>query len=53
VNDSIRSLIAWIVIVVAGLLVIGLIAEARGKKHYRGDEIGSHGTPVVIVHIVP
>jgi hypothetical protein len=43
----------WLLIVAAGLLVIGLIAYARGPKHYRGDEIGSHGTKVVVVHIVP
>jgi hypothetical protein len=48
-----RQAIAWVLIVVAGLLVIGLMAEARGPKHYRGDEIGSHGTKVVVVHIVP
>jgi hypothetical protein len=40
-------------IVAAGLLVVGLMAYARGPKHYRGDEIGSHGTKVVVVHIVP
>ena len=48
-----KRAIAWLLIVLAGLLVVGLIAYARGPKHYRGDEIGSHGTKVVIVHIVP
>jgi hypothetical protein len=48
-----RSAVNWILIVIGGLLVIGLIAYARGPKHYRGDEIGSHGTKVVVVHIVP
>jgi hypothetical protein len=43
----------WILIAAAALLVVGLIAYARGHKHYRGDEIGSHGTKVVVVHIVP
>jgi hypothetical protein len=43
----------WVLIVAAGLLVVGLMAYARGPKHYRGDEIGSHGTKVVVVHIVP
>jgi hypothetical protein len=52
-SDSTRRVIAWLLIVVAGLLLIGLVAEARGKKHYRGDEIGSHGAKVVVVHIVP
>jgi hypothetical protein len=38
---------------VIALLIVGLISYARGPKHYRGDEIGSHGTRVVVVHIVP
>ena len=33
----------------AASLLIGLAAYARGPKHHRGDEIGSHGTKVVIV----
>jgi hypothetical protein len=48
-----RRWIEWLLIAVGGLLVIGLIAYARGPKHHRGDEIGSHGTKVVVVHIVP
>jgi hypothetical protein len=49
----VRSWINWLLIAVGVLLVIGLIAYARGPKHHRGDEIGSHGTKVVVVHIVP
>ncbi len=45
--------IEWVLIAAATLLVIGLVAYARGPKHHRGDEIGSHGTKVVVVHIVP
>ena len=48
-----RRVIEWVVIAAAVLLIIGLIAKARGPKHHRGDEIGSHGTKVVVVHIVP
>ena len=48
-----RRIIEWVVIAAAVLLLIGLIAKARGPKHHRGDEIGSHGTKVVVVHIVP
>jgi hypothetical protein len=43
----------WVLIIGCALLVIGLIAYARGPKHHRGDEIGSHGTKVIVVHIVP
>jgi hypothetical protein len=50
---TMRRGIEWLLIVVGGLLVIGLIAYARGPKHHRGDEVGSHGTKIVVVHIVP
>ena len=39
--------------IAAAQLIVGLIAYARVPKHYHGDEIGSHGTKVVVVHIVP
>jgi hypothetical protein len=48
-----RRLAEWLLIAIAVLLVVGLIAYARGPKHYHGDTVGSHGTKVVIVHIVP
>ena len=48
-----RRAIEWLAVGVAILLVVGLIAYARGPKHHRGDEIGSHGTKVVVVHVVP
>lgn len=48
-----RRVVEWLLIGAAGLLVVGLIMYGRGTKHYRGDEVGSHGTKVVPVHIVP
>jgi hypothetical protein len=48
-----RRGVEWLLIAAGALLVIGLIAYGRGPKHHRGDEIGSHGTKVVVVHIVP
>ena len=45
--------VEWLLILVAAVLIVGLMAYARGPKHYRGDEIGSHGTKVVVIHIVP
>jgi hypothetical protein len=48
-----RRILEWLLILAAALLVVGLIAYARGPKHYHGDELGSHGTKVVVVHIVP
>jgi hypothetical protein len=37
----------WIAVWIAILLVLGLLGMAtyaRGQKHHRGDEIGTHGT---------
>jgi hypothetical protein len=48
-----RRGIEWALILAGVLLIVGLIAYARGPKHHRGDEIGSHGTKVVVVHVVP
>ncbi|MDF2749131.1 MAG: hypothetical protein K0T00_306 [Gaiellaceae bacterium] len=39
----------WVAVLAAALLLIGLAAYARGPEHRRGDEVGSHGTKVVIV----
>jgi hypothetical protein len=44
-----RRAIEWLLIVVGALLVVGLISYARGPEHHRGDEIGSHGTKIVVV----
>ena len=43
----------WLIVLVATLLVVGLVAYGRGQKHHRGDEVGSHGTKVAVVRIVP
>jgi hypothetical protein len=45
--------IEWVLIGVGALLVIGLIAYARGPEHHRGDDIGSHGTKVVVIQPAP
>jgi hypothetical protein len=39
----------WLLIAAAALLVLGLAAYARGPTHHHGDDIGSHGTRVVVV----
>ena len=52
-ESRMRRAFEWLLIVVTGLLIVGLMAYARGPKHYRGDEIGSHDTKVVVVHIEP
>jgi hypothetical protein len=47
------GILKWLLIAAAALLVIGLISYARGPEHHRGDEIGSHGTKVVVVRVEP
>jgi hypothetical protein len=48
-----RRGVEWLIILAAALLVVGLIAYARGPKHHRGDEVGTHGTNISVVHVVP
>ena len=44
-----RDVRTWVLVVVLVLLVIGLVAYARGAEHHHGDDVGSHGTRVVVV----
>jgi hypothetical protein len=41
----------WVIVLVVLLVVVGLIAFARGRQHHRGDEVGSQasGAPVASV----
>jgi hypothetical protein len=41
----------WLLFLAAALLVVGLIAYARGPNHHRGDEVGTHGTKIVVVRV--
>jgi hypothetical protein len=43
----------WLIVLLGALLVVGLIAYARGPEHHRGDEVGTHGTKIVVVRVVP
>ena len=44
-GDALR----WLIAIGATLCVIGLVSYARVPERQRGDEIGSHGTKVVVV----
>jgi hypothetical protein len=33
----------WVIAVVVALLVVGLVAFARGRDHHRGDDVGAFG----------
>jgi hypothetical protein len=47
------TIVKWLLIGAAAALLVGLMAYARGTKHHRGDEIGTHGTKIAVVHVVP
>jgi peptidoglycan hydrolase-like protein with peptidoglycan-binding domain len=44
-----RRVVEWVLIAGAALLLVGLIAYARGQKHHEGDEVGSHGTRIFLI----
>jgi hypothetical protein len=39
----------WLIALVLALAVVGMIAYARGAEHHRGDEVGTHGTKIIVV----
>jgi hypothetical protein len=45
----------WVVVVVVLLVVVGLVAYARGRDHRRGDEVGAldPGARPAAVLVVP
>lgn len=43
------NVLRWLLIVGLTLLVVGLIAYARGRDHQRGDDVGALRAPVVSV----
>jgi hypothetical protein len=45
-----RRPIDWLLLGAAILVVIGLLIWARGPRHHRGDEFGTHGTDVYVRH---
>jgi hypothetical protein len=36
-----RDRVRWLIVLALALVLIGLIAYARGDEHHRGDEIGA------------
>ena len=44
--------IRWIVVIVLAVVLVGLIAFARGRDHHRGDEEGALGSSARVVRVV-
>jgi hypothetical protein len=42
-----RDLVRWAIVLGLVLVVIGLIAYARGDEHHRGDDVGALGSATV------
>ncbi len=42
----------WAIGALVVLLVIGLMAFARGREHRRGDDVGALGSPVIVLTAV-
>ena len=38
-----------LLVLVLAVCIVGMIAYARGPKHHRGDDLGSHGTKIIVV----
>jgi peptidoglycan hydrolase-like protein with peptidoglycan-binding domain len=45
----VRRIIVWGAIGLGALLLIGLAKYARGEAHHEGDDVGSHGRPVLLL----
>jgi hypothetical protein len=43
--------IRWVILVLLLVVLVGLIAYARGREHRRGDEEGALGAPIPVVHV--
>jgi hypothetical protein len=45
-----RDPVRWLIVLAIALLVIGLIAYARGPEHQRGDDVGALGSGAAAGH---
>jgi hypothetical protein len=52
-SSGFARFLALAILVVLVLSIVGMIAYARGPRHHRGNEVGSHGTRPPAVQIVP
>jgi len=36
-----RTVVRWLVMAVAVLVIVAMVAYARGRTHHRGDDVGA------------
>ncbi len=41
----------WVIALVIALVLVGLVAFARGREHRRGDEVGAIGARAAVVSV--
>ena len=44
-----RDGVRWLIVLVIALVLVGLIAYARGDEHRRGDDVGALRSGVTVV----
>lgn len=44
-----RNGVRWLLALGIALVVIGLVAYARGPEHHRGDEVGALGSDAALL----
>ena len=43
----------WVIVVLVAVVIVGLLAFARGRDHQRGDETGSGSIGASVLVIAP
>ena len=46
-NDS--PWLTFLLVLVLAIGFVGFVAYARGPKHHHGDDVGTHGTKIIVV----
>ena len=44
--------VRWVVVIVLVLVLVGMLAFARGREHHRGDEEGALGAPSRVTRVI-
>jgi hypothetical protein len=44
--------VRWVVVILLVLVLVGMLAFARGREHHRGDEEGALGAPSRVTRVI-